>query len=292
MMLPANQPPNPALIIGVIAALSAATITAAVALRRRGSSTPVDHETLLKVQRDWRAPIELTSTSMPRPAKWTAQAFFMMGAAGVSVLTTVIAGWFVWQQITRADQVAQQLARDGVTADAIIGDKSISNGKSPTYRVTYRYDVAGHSYGATVRVTRDFYNSATRGSRTRVTYSQSQPSISRIDGTVTTPWWIVLVIVGAGCAVVPVIAFVILRQRRLLAFGTPACAIVQRVSPTKGGWQVTYRFIAPNGDDMPGACAVTRKSKPALGTTLTIVYDPDRPKSNSRYPLNLVKLDT
>ncbi len=34
-----------------------------------------------------------------------------------------------------------------------------------------------------------------------------------------------------------------------------------------------------------------RRNPPAIGSTITVIYDPDKPKRNEPYPLQLVRVD-
>jgi hypothetical protein len=85
-------------------------------------------------------------------------------------------------------------------------------------------------------------------------------------------------------------------QRRLLAYGRPAPAMVtahgKRVRTSHGsdlGVQFTYEFPLLSGAIAKGKAGPS-KNPPAVDSMIPILYDSDSPRKNAPYPLSLLKL--
>jgi len=80
-------------------------------------------------------------------------------------------------------------------------------------------------------------------------------------------------------------------ERRLLEYGRAAPGIVTRLGiPTDKGRRVYYEFLTMGGGRAEGKYGPVHKSKQLQpGSALTVIYDPDNPRRNRRYPLNMVR---
>jgi hypothetical protein len=86
--------------------------------------------------------------------------------------------------------------------------------------------------------------------------------------------------------------YAIRRQWMLLAEGRPAQAqvtVFKKVRHQHGTqYQVSYEFRTMSGATRSGRYT-SQKSPPASGTTIQVVYNPDRPEHSMPYPLALVR---
>jgi len=89
---------------------------------------------------------------------------------------------------------------------------------------------------------------------------------------------------GAGLALLP-----LLSQRRLLAEGRAAPAVVTRHEKNQHGKITHYKFATLSGAVVGGHTGPDRNPH-EVGATICVLYDPNNPGKNSRYPLSLVRL--
>jgi hypothetical protein len=86
--------------------------------------------------------------------------------------------------------------------------------------------------------------------------------------------------------------FVIQRQRRLLADGRAAPALVTQHNRHRTSHGGTYRTLVYEFPLMSGGVASgkshTSRTAPEVGSVICIIYDPDSPQRNTVYPMSLV----
>ena len=63
-----------------------------------------------------------------------------------------------------------------------------------------------------------------------------------------------------------------------------------RISPTKGGQAIRYQFLDPSGEVVTGRDTVPSGSGVGAGETVTVLFDPNRPRRVARFPLSMVQL--
>jgi hypothetical protein len=84
------------------------------------------------------------------------------------------------------------------------------------------------------------------------------------------------------------------QQFGLLAYGRSAMAVVRALEKKRSDkgtyWRVTYEWQLLNGATRKGRYNHRRRPPPEIGTQIPIVYDPDQPWRNCRYPLPLVRI--
>jgi hypothetical protein len=102
------------------------------------------------------------------------------------------------------------------------------------------------------------------------------------------PLWLPYPVAGALALASFLIAREIRRQRRLLAEGRPAPALVTRHEGNRQGKVAHYEFPLLSGALARGK-AGPQKKPPAVGSLLCVLYEPDRMRNNSLYPLSLVR---
>jgi hypothetical protein len=243
---------------------------------------------VVSAQAAWTAPDGLANASLPRAVKFTGISWFVFAVAVLFVVGSGVMTWFVARKADRDRATAELLQREGIAVQGSITRKWRGGGRSNAHNVAYTYTAPDGVHSASARVTTSFYNRVAPGSAARVVYASSNPGVHQIEDSMATPAWLKYT-VFLPFAVFLVIPFVVWRQKSLLEYGMPAGAVVERVAPTKGGWMITYQFLGASGDTVKGRCSVS--VKPNAGDTITVVYDPDRPKRSARYPLKYAKLE-
>lgn len=277
-------------VLGVTAAVVAIVAIVAGIVRTRGRTKEivVDQTRLFALQREWRAPEELLSTT-PRDVRYTksARVMFVLVAAGILGFAT--AGVLLIPGMQREQQDNELVRREGVASNGTITARRVNKGKSPSYRVTYAYEVGSRRYTSVAKVARRDYDRFEIGSPAAIHYLPSQPDVSRMDDGERDPPELRLLIFLPifFLLLVPLIA---MRLKKLLAWGTAVGAIVTRVSPTKGGLEIRYQFLGPNGELVEGSDVVPSRGEVKVGEIITVLFDPERPRRKARYPLAMVRV--
>lgn len=286
--MPANLVPFlPFVIIGV----GVIAVLLIVLSRRRSKAVPVDRERLLDLQNQWRAPAELLSLPVPRPVRLTVQAKLVVGFI---VLFLAGAGAFAVFGVTameRERQRAELLGREGVSGAATVVRKWSTSGKSTSYYVQYSYEVGDKLFHRRARISAGAWRRLHPGSQVAMRYAPSDPEVSRLDLESSAPSWLVLFPAVIFVVVIVLLPLPILTQRKLLQSGNPTGAIVTRVVPVKNGQSVRYQFLDMAGNEVAGSSMAAKAGAPEPGQAVTVLYDPDRPRRNTLYPPQMVRLD-
>jgi hypothetical protein len=87
-----------------------------------------------------------------------------------------------------------------------------------------------------------------------------------------------------------VLLFIIRKQTGLLRDGAAAAGFVTGHRRVKGGRILLYEFRLPDGTQVKGRGGQSR-TPPEIGSIVTVLYNPERPRSNAPYPLDAVRLD-
>jgi hypothetical protein len=129
-----------------------------------------------------------------------------------------------------------------------------------------------------------------KGDSISILYLPSNPNIShpaRWEWTVSTAWYTILYVVG-GIAVGIFCFASLLKDRRLARNASAACGIVTSCARDGKLNCVAYKFTT--GD---GALAIGSTKGPdeyLVGERIWILYLPDKPQRNSRYPLDFFEV--
>jgi hypothetical protein len=208
----------------------------------------------------------------------------------------VILGVFLYTFGQRERARAMALAREGVTAGARVVRIGTTTEKDRREFVIYQYTVAGRTYQGRTTLSRRDEKTFEAGLSTTVRYLPGEPERSWLAGygPAGPPAWVALVAPLSLLAPALGLAFMVRKQRGLLAEGSPAQGRV--ISYKKfhtqhsSGYHVYYEFQVLSGATQKIRLD-TSKKPPTPGTAVTILYDPDVPKRAAKYPLSLVRVD-
>jgi len=161
-------------------------------------------------------------------------------------------------------------------------------------KVVYRFVAEGQTHQGDIKVSAARRRELTVGSPIAVRFLPGTPDVNDLGGTPRSGMPAALapiaaVIIGAGGALC---LWGIGFQRRLLEEGRVAPAIVtgHATQTTQHGKHrsMTYDFPLLSGAIASGKSATSSKP-PAIGSVITVIYDPERPQRNKVYPLSLVE---
>jgi hypothetical protein len=211
------------------------------------------------------------------------------GAAGAAALAVMA---------RRDARNARLLEEHGVAAEAVVTSLGPTRGEKARKRATYRYVVDGHAFDRTLETSERHWRTLRVGSAIAVRYLPSQPAIHAPLGRRPrgVPAWVPALVAGPVIFLSALCLLSVAGQRRLLAEGRTAPGRVTRHSrehhtPHGGNMGKTFHYEFPllSGARSQGKSGPS-KNPPAIGSTVCVLYDPERPRRNAVYPLSLVRL--
>jgi len=277
-------------IIGVVAAVG--LILLIVRLNRLYTDEfRVDKVQLVKLLNQWHGPADLISFPPPRPVGFTGQSKALLAVFGsIFAGLSVVILFVVMPRVELQKQHDALLSREGLLTQGTVTRTWITRNKdSRNYHVSYQYEVNGVTYRSEARVGSTMYSRLGPKSNLTLRYAPSQPEVSRLDGEFRQPPELIYLVV-LPFAAMGVVPYLIFRQKKLLERGQPVGAIVTRVAPVKGGRSVSYQFMDFAGNIITGSATMRSSEAPAVGTTVTVIYDPEKSRRNMLYPAKFVRL--
>jgi hypothetical protein len=246
----------------------------------------------------WRLPPELEQP-FPRPVRLSGIGItYCVIAAACIAAGAGIASHVIHDELRRDAEnasLARGLAAEGQETDATVTRLFTGMG----HVVNYEYTVDGHSYSKGAFITGEHWQSLQVGSPLPIRYLPSDPKESYPESdspNSQTHWSVVLPLAGMALFFMFSFASVqlsaVLPKRRLLARGHPARGVVTRCKEgnrgRSSGYFLYYEFPLPDGGQDQGK---KFSGQPlAEGSTVTVLYDPDRPRRNTLYPMETVRL--
>lgn len=239
---------------------------------------------------NWTPPDGLGYSSL-RPVRLSGQGKAIVGVVAGMIIGAVVLVVFLSGKARHEAAEQRLLSTRGVVADAIVNRHWIASDEERQRWVEYRFEHGGRFYTHRVKVPRKFSQDLSAGSTVQVRFVPEKPSLSHPtawDAQILAVWvaW-----VAPGMFVFPVILLLSLlqRQARLLAEGRPAPGRVTKLKRSDKGMVVYYEFRMLSGATVKGR-SQTRKP-PLEGALVCVLYDPEKPRRNSLYPLPLVRLE-
>jgi hypothetical protein len=249
------------------------------------------YEELQQQTRNWKPPAELRGTG-DRDVQLSRGGIVLAVFAGILMLGGV--GAAIALDRIGLEETAQQqrLNEQGKDTQGTILRLWRANDKEHVPMVMYEFEASGRKYHRSVRTPLHVWRGLKEGMPLPVRYLPLNPveSHPRDWSKEPLPMW-VGILVGTGMVSGGIIlVFVLRRQLALLRDGRPAPAIVTRHAYAgKGQKNFHYEFAVMSGATAKGKSGPRRKL-PAIGETVTILYDRDNPKRNSPYPIDVAML--
>ena len=243
----------------------------------------------------WEPPLEL-QRSTPREVRFTAA-----GKAAVIGMMLLITAAVVSSALLAAKSRSDEQRWTAWQADAVstrgevTGLRKRGSGDDARYYVDYSYQVDKTSYAATGKVRSGEWRRLNKGMALPVFYRGSEPGQSWIAGHEPrgVPSFAPVLTGLALLFPVPFVFNALRRQKRLLEEGRAALAKVVTMKKVQrqhhSVYRVRYEFRTLSGGLAKGKAEVN-KNVPAEGSEITVLYHPDDPEWNTRYPLSLVRV--
>jgi hypothetical protein len=244
-----------------------------------------------EIRKDWKQPPELR-TALPREIR----------LAGHGIALTVIALLFFAGALAayiglstasaRGARESALLQQQGTDADAVITRLWRRSDKERQPMVDYQFEYGGKVYGASVRAPVRIWRTLETGGRLPIRFVPSRPGLShpREWPRSIVPAFLAPALGISFAAAGGFMLLFLQREKRLLAEGQPAPAIVTRIGRTQHGKVVYYDFQPRGSSALHGRTGPVSKA-PGVGDVICVLYDPEKPRRNRVYPMRLVRLD-
>lgn len=231
--------------------------------------------------------------AIPRPVRLTVAGKL---AAVVALLLAIGApaagiGLYLAHESGRAR--LERIRREVAWTEAEVIQTGTTRDKERRRFVVYRYAAGGRFYTGRFTVRRRDVVGIGVGSRLTVGYLPSEPARSWRVGQEPAgpPLWVALAVAATLAVCAAAITLVLRGQRRLLAEGRAAMGSVkasQRIHRRGPVYRVHYEFRLLSGAVRSGSFESRKAVAP--GSPVVVIYDPDNPRRQGRYPFSLVRV--
>jgi len=244
---------------------------------------------LQELKRHWRPPGELEQ-SRPRELRLKPAGVALVLLAAAFMAGSIALGVLLHLKASADHELRRELVEFGRDLDAQVLRHWTTRGKPTRYWVEYAYQVEGPAHRGRVELGRKAWQALDAGAVLPVRYLPSDSAKHFIRGHEgdRMPLWLPYLIGAALAFAAWLVTRPLVSQRRLLAEGRPAPAVVTRHERTQHGAVVHYIFSLLSGASAQGKMG-PQKKPPAPGSILCVLYEPDRTQHNAVYPLSMVR---
>ena len=231
--------------------------------------------------------------SRPRDVALTSGGRTLVVVAVLLFTAAIGVGVGMYNAARRHAEERRAIVEEGLTTTGVV--TRLQSDGDDRRRVGYEFSLNGRVVRGERQVSSERRQTLKVGSSIEVRYLPSDPTVNDLNGRPRSGIPIALPLVLApSIAFLGVLCLVrVHRQRRLLSEGRVASATVTGHVNLHGSHGDTYRSIKYEFPLLSGAKASGKgcasKKPPALGSVVTVVYDPDQPRLNAVYPFSLVK---
>jgi hypothetical protein len=248
------------------------------------------HQELRELQRGWKAPSELAS-STPRDVELSC------GGKAVAVLAAALFLGAIGSAIGLSRVAARQASeseaiRNGIETRAVVTRHWRTSGEDSKRRIAYEFEHQGRRYARSINTPRAIWARLEVGSTVPVRFVPERPELNHpVEWRTSDMPWFIPGLTAAGLVAVGILLiWLIRRQIALLSDGRAAAAVVTAHKRGQhGSKSIVYEFPLYGGGVGKGNGGESRKPPP-IGSTLTVVYDRERPGRNAIYPMSMVRV--
>jgi hypothetical protein len=159
--------------------------------------------------------------------------------------------------------------------------------------VEFSFSAGGQTFTKRSKAPRGPWEALQQGSALPVRYAPSRPTLSQPEEWNSSVLPMAVPPLAALGVLIPaaLIFYSIRRQKAMLEDGRPAPGrITQLKHAPKGQTVQHYEFVTLSGSVLQGR-AQTATKPAAVGSLVTVIYDPDNPRRNTLYPMCMVRPD-
>jgi hypothetical protein len=234
--------------------------------------------------------------SAPRDVTLTTGGRALVLLGWLLVVGALAGGVALHAAATRHSEAALDFDRRSVPASAVVDRLWRKTGDDKPAFAAFHFDAKGARIDGESRLPLRQWRRLTTGSMVPLRYLPDNPHRFVLGGQgrggmpAALPYAVSSMLAALALLCVAAIQW----QRRLLSEGRPAHAVVTAVRQHKSSHGATHREIAYEFPVLAGTMATGKATAPksaAVGTTISVVYDPERPARNRPYPFSLVTLN-
>jgi hypothetical protein len=235
--------------------------------------------------------------SAPRDVGLTAGGRVLIVAAWLLAAAAFVGGVALYLEAERQSQAASDFDQRSVTASAVVDRlwRKNSDEDKPAF-AAFHFDANGVLVSGESRLPLRQWRRLSTGSTVPLRYLPENPSRFVLAGQRRGGMpFAVPYVISALLAALAIGCFAAVQwQRRLLSEGRSARAVVTAVRKHKGSHgtshrEIVYEFRVLAGTTATGKAAAGKAH--GVGSKISVVYDPERPKRNRPYPFSLVTLN-
>jgi len=210
----------------------------------------------------------------------------------------VVFGFLIVMGILGNALGAHQLKTEAEEAEGSVTRKWIDSARrdgNTYYYVAYSFAVGGQTFRGEGYIRKAKWQALTTGSALGVRYVPWNPSNNRADiafETVSMPYWAALAAFVVWIGSIHLSLSDVRKEKALLMYGQTAAGVIVTNNEGKRipkyGWVTGYEFQLPDGSIRKGT--VQRDRTWRRGQTVSILYDPKRPRRSGIYPLRMSEI--
>jgi hypothetical protein len=242
--------------------------------------------------RTFTPPQEL-ARSLPRDVQLTGGGRALVVCIWLLAAGAIVSGVALDREARRQASAARTLVERGLDTDATVDRLWRTKGENKRSMAAYHFDAGGRRVEGQTRMSSAAWRDLQVGSSLAVRFLPDDPQRHSIAGARRSgmPLWVPWLVGGLLALGAWGAALGLRYQTRLLRDGRPAPAVVTAHQKHNTGHGVhrsmTYEFPLVGGGVARGKASTSSKP-PAIGSVITVVYNPDRPGRNRPYPFSLV----
>ncbi|MBL8218757.1 MAG: hypothetical protein JNL62_05995 [Bryobacterales bacterium] len=238
----------------------------------------------------WRPPVGVR-VSRPRDVTYTATGWVVAGCLWMVALGGFAALTGLGAKANREAAETTMLAEQGVETNGSITRLWRGKGDSKQPYAAYEFDVNGQKYTGRVKVRLSAWRMLQLGGQWRIRYVPANPKLHHPVHIPPSPTpAFVPYLAGSACfSLVALLAWLVRREKYLLAEGRVAPGVITRVNKADSNkHRFEYEFPLLSGGVGRGKTSPSHQSH-NVGDRVCVVYLPDEPSRNALFPLSLVK---
>ena len=234
--------------------------------------------------------------SAPRDVALTTGGRLLILVAWLLAAGAIAAGVVLHLEAKRQWDAALDFDGRSVTATAIVDRLWRKSGDGKPAFAAFHFEANGARIEGESRMQLSAWRELRTGSTISVRYLPDNPRQFVIAGARRSqlPLAVPYVVAAALGALALLCTIPARHQRRLLSAGRAAPAVVTKVRKHAGSHGASYREMFYEFRVLAGTMATGKAvatSAADVGTTISVVYDPERPARNRPYPFSLVTLN-
>jgi hypothetical protein len=245
---------------------------------------------LTELKHIWQPPPEL-QRSRPREVRLTGAGRALLSLAILMLLAAPIIGVLLYVKSTGDHDERRELIAKGIEAQALVTRRWVTTGEHSKRMIEYTYAAEGRTYQSRVELLGPkSWSPLIPGSMLPVRYLPSNPRAHLVPGheEELMPLWLPFPVSFLMAAIGWLLTRPLAVQRRLLCEGRPTQGIVTGHKKTHQATVAHYTFAVMSGAMARGKVE-RQKNPPAIGSTICVLYEPDRVQHNRVYPLELFR---